>query len=71
MSGPNGTNGGNPGYIRFGDEPWQETRIEIITAMVRAWWARNQRNFGQEHAKAMQALSGGDTTGDDNSGGES
>lgn len=69
MSGQNG-NGTNPGYIRFGDEPWQETRTEIVTVMVRAWWARNRRNFGLEHAKAMQTLAGEDTAGEDTSGGE-
>jgi hypothetical protein len=55
-------------HIRFGTEPWQETRIEIIEAMVQAWWQRNRRNFGTEHAKAMQALAGDDSTGDDSNG---
>lgn len=58
-----------PGFIPFGDEPWQVTRIEVITVMARAWWVRNRRNFGMEHARAMQILAGEDTAGDD-SGGE-
>jgi hypothetical protein len=60
--------GGQRTHISFGDEPWQETRIEIIEVMVRGWWRRNRRNFGTEHAKAMQALAGDDSTGDDSNG---